>query len=125
VAGIPEAAPVSSVITAKEALKPELVRNLESGKKGKRTRRNRRKTEVFVRQGEWFCVPTPEVEFAEKLILHNEPLSRGRGSKPHICQSLYRDGGTTVYVCRQHPNGLTAEQHRKLLKQNLGASKWN
>ena len=33
VAGVPERAAVSSVVTAKEALKPEFVRNLESGKK--------------------------------------------------------------------------------------------
>ncbi len=32
VAGVPERAAVSSVVTAKEALKPEFVRNLESGK---------------------------------------------------------------------------------------------
>jgi len=125
VAGIPEAAPVSSVVTAKEALKPDLVRNLESGKKGKRNKRNRRRTEVFIRQGEWFFIPVPGTEFDEKVVLHNEPISRGRGSKPHICGFLHRDGGTTVYVCRQHPNGLTAEQHKKLLKQNRDAAKWN
>ncbi len=112
-------------MTAKEALKPDLVRNLESGKKGKRNKRNRRKTEVFIRQGEWFFIPVPGAEFAERVVLHNEPISRGRGSKPHICGFLHRDGGTTVYVCRQPPNGLPAEQHKKLLKQNRDAAKWN
>jgi hypothetical protein len=28
----------------------------------------------------------------------NEPIRRGRG-KPHMCEQLYRDGVTTVYVC--------------------------
>ena len=42
VAGVPERAAVSSVVTAKEALKPEFVRNLESGKNGKRKNRHRR-----------------------------------------------------------------------------------
>jgi len=48
VAAVPEKAPVSSVVTAKEALKPDLVREREQGKKGKRQMRLRRKTDVFV-----------------------------------------------------------------------------
>ncbi len=59
VAGIPERAAVSSVVTAKEALKPDVIRQLESGKKGKRKQRHRRKTDTFIRQGEWFFVPAP------------------------------------------------------------------
>jgi hypothetical protein len=125
VAALPERAAISSVVTAKEALKPELVRNLERGKKGKRKNRLRRKTDVFVRQGEWFFVPAPDVHINDKLVLRNEPISRGRGSKPHICQFLYRDGGTTVYVCGRYPNGITAKQHRKLLKKTPDAAKWN
>lgn len=125
VAGIPEAAPVSSVITAKEALKPELVRNLERGRKGKRAKRNRRKTDVFVRQGEWFFVAVPDVEFDEKLVLRNEPITRGRGGKPHICQFLHREGGTTVHVCHQHPGGLTAVQYQNLLKRTPEIARWN
>ena len=124
VAGVPERAAVSSVVTAKEALKPEFVRNLESGKKGKRRKRHRRKTETFVRQGEWFFVPAPGVVADEKLVLRNEPLRRGRG-KPHMCEFLYRIGGTTVHVCRKHPNGLTEKEYKALLKQNSAASKWN
>ena len=124
VAGVPERAAVSSVVTAKEALKPEFVRNLESGKKGKRKKRHRRKTDTFIRQGEWFFVPAPGVVADEKLVLRNEPLRRGRG-KPHVCEFLHRVGGTTVYVCRQHPNGLTEKEYKALLKQNASASKWN
>lgn len=125
VAGVPESAPVSSVITAKESLKPELVRNMESGKKGKRKNRLRRKTDTFIRQGEWFFVPATDVQVKEKLVLSNEPISRGRGSKPHICEFLYRDGGTTVYVCSRHPNGLETSEYRKLLIKNPRASSWN
>ena len=124
VAGVPEAAPVSSVVTAKEALKPAFVRNLESGKKGKRKKRHRRKTDTFIRQGEWFFVPAPGVVAKEKLVLRYEALRRG-GGKPHMCEDLYRVGGTTVYVCGQYPNGLTEAEKRALLKQNPGASKWN
>ncbi|EMI44513.1 hypothetical protein [Rhodopirellula sp. SWK7] len=125
VAGVPETAPVSNVITAKESLKPELVRDRESGKKGKRTKRLRRKTDTFVRQGEWFFLPAGNVRVNEKLLLRNEPISRGLGSKPHVCEFLYRDGGTTVYVCGRHPSGLDTQEYRKLLKKNPQASKWN
>ena len=68
VAGVPERAAVSSVVTAKEALKPDFVRNLESGKKGKRKKRHRRKTDTFVRQGEWFFVPASGVVAEEKMV---------------------------------------------------------
>ena len=124
VAGVPESAPVSSVITAKEALKPEIVRNLESGKKGKRKKRHRRKTDTFVRQGEWFFIPALGVTAEEKLVLQNDPLRRGRG-KPHTCEFLYRVGGTTVYVCGQYPNGLTDKERQALFKRNPATVKWN
>ncbi len=79
--------------------------------RGKRKKRLHRKTDVFIRQGEWFFIPVADVQVNEKLILTNEPISRGRG-KPHMCENLYRDGGTTVYVCGRHPNGLTVDQYR-------------
>lgn len=125
VAAVPERAPVSSVVTAKLALMPDFVRSLQRGKKGKQRKRLQRKTDSFIRQGEWFFVPAPRLKVDEKLVLRHEPISRGRGSKPHICQFLYRDGGETVYVCGQYPNGLAADEHRKLLKKNPAAAKWN
>jgi hypothetical protein len=123
VAGVPEKAPVSTVVTAKEALKPDLVRSREHGRRGKRQKRLRRRTDVFVRQGEWFFTPASNVQVNSKLILTHEPIQRGSG-KPHMCEELYRDGGTTVYVCGQHPNGLTEEEYRTLLKANPAAAKW-
>ena len=110
-------------MTAKEALKPDAVRSREQGKRGKRQKRLRRKTDVFVRQGEWFFIPAPDVQINDKLILTHEPIRRGRG-KPHMCEELYRDGGTTVYVCGRYPNGLKTDAYRKLLKTNPDAAKW-
>lgn len=124
VAGVPEVASVSTVVTAKEALKPDLVRTLERGKKGSRQSRLRRKTSTFVRQGEWFFIPAMDVQADAKLVRRNEPIRRGRG-KPHLCEFLYRVGGTTVYVCNQHPNGLTDAEYRGLLKRISAAAKWN
>lgn len=126
VAGVPEAASVSSVITAKEALKPDAVRNLEQGTKGKRAKRHRRKTETFVRQGEWFFLPSPATNPPLTLILPNEPLRRG-GGKPHMCQELYRTGGTTVHVCREYPNGLTESEYKILVqrKPHIANKRWS
>src|SRR3712207_8814464 len=53
----------------------------------------RRRNEAFVRQGEWFFIPAPGMGVDENLILRNEPISRGAGSKPHMCQYVYRSGG--------------------------------
>jgi hypothetical protein len=124
VAGIPEKAPASTVVSAMEALKPELVRQLEQGQRGKRSKRHKRKTPTFVRQGEWFFVPAPGLIVKDRLALHNEPLRRGRG-KPHICQFLYRAGGEVVYVSPQYPNGLTEAQFARLFQSMPHAAKWN
>jgi hypothetical protein len=124
VAALPEQAPVSSVVTAMEALKPALVRGLERRRGGKRLHRLRRKTNTFVRQGEWFFVAASGVEADGWAVLRNEPIRRGRG-KPHICEYLHRMGGTTVYVCWRYENGLTADDYHKLLKKNPEAAQWH
>ena len=69
--------------------------------------RNRRKNPAFRRQGEWFFLPEPDFVAPEALVLHNEPLRRGNGGKPHWAEECCRSGGETVYVCRRHPNGVS------------------
>ena len=118
-------ASVSNVKTAMEALQPQEVRTLVQRRVKRIKNRLKRRNEAFVRQGEWFFIPAPGLTVNEKLIRKNEPLSRGWGSKPHICQYLYRDGGTVVYVCRKRPTGVTAEQYRRLLLENRDAGTWN
>jgi hypothetical protein len=109
-----------------EALKPELVIAAQTKKKLNHKARFRRKNKAFVRQGEWFFVPAPKMqnEIDPKEVLRNELLSRGRG-KPHQCQFLYRRGGVEVYVCREHPQGVTEKTYRKLLQTNPDAKNWN
>ena len=124
VAAVPEVTAVSSVVTAKDSLKPAGVRQLERGAKGKRSRRHRRRTPVFIRQGEWFFVPAPHLQPDPMLVLRNEPITRGRG-KPHTCEFLFRQGGTTVYVCRFHPQGLTENEYGSLLRAQPEASGWS
>ncbi len=115
VAAVPGAA-VSTVNTAMLALKPRAVRAEETRLKLKTKDQFRRRNAAFVRQGEWFFIPAPDLRVDEKLILRNEPLSRGTGSKPHVCEQVFRRIGIAVYVCRQHPYGLTEKEYREQLK---------
>ena len=117
VAAVPERASVSSVKTAFEALKPTAVRALENRLGVKPRKRNRRRNEAFVRQGEWFFVPAENQRLVnERLVLRNEPIARG-GGKPHICEEVVRQGGQLVYVSTQHPNGVTERERQVLISR--------
>ena len=109
VAGIPEAAGgLKSVFAAMEALKPAEVIDAQrrQGVKGKD--RYRRKNAAYVRQGEWFFLPMPNLHVKREEVLYNEPLSRGNGSKPHWAEFLCRRGGQEVFVCSEYPQGLAS-----------------
>jgi hypothetical protein len=122
VAAVPEQSPVSTVTAAKQALKPEAVVAQENGVKA--ALRQRRVNKARIRQGEWFFVPKHEVKINARLVLRNDPLIRGRGGKPHVCQELYREGGETVYVNRQHPNGLTQAEFTRLSEKVRTQAGW-
>src|SRR4051812_35230541 len=124
VAGIPESAPVGTVRQAKEALKPAEVQTAQARQRVKGQARNRRKNAAYRRQGEWFFLPVADMAVDEKLVLTNEPLSRGNGGKPHWAELCYRTGGETVYVCSRHPNGVTEAQYRAILAGNPKARGW-
>ena len=125
VAGVPEAVRgVSSVRTAMDALKPAAVRQAELRAGVKPRERYRRKNAAFLRQGEWFFLPVPDVLLDPFQVRRNEPLTRGRGSKPHTLEFAYRRGGVTVHVCRQHPNGLEVEEYTRLIRSNPEARHW-
>lgn len=118
-------ASVTGVRSAMEALQPAPVRNEVSRVVKRAKNRFRRRNEAFVRQGEWFFVPAPQLTVNPKLVLRNEPISRGRGSKPHMCQYAYRVGGETVYVCRHRPRGVTPTEYTHLLNTNPQAKGWD
>ena len=118
-AAVPEA--VSTVSDAMDALKP--VQIIGAQKQLKRKHKNKRKNAAFLRQGEWFFIPAPDMAPVPMLILKNEPIRRGNGS-PHRVEEIYRTGGETVYVCNRHPNGLDAAAYRKLLKEQPKAKAW-
>lgn len=124
VAGIPEAAPVGTVRQAKDALKPAEVRTAQAAAGLSAKQRDRRKNAAFLRQGEWFFLPAPGVGIDPARVHRNEPLTRGNGGKPHWTDFLYRTGGETVYVCRQHPAGVPEAAYRRILQTTAGARKW-
>lgn len=124
VAGIPENAPVGTVRQAKEALKPAEVQSAQARKGLKAKARSRRKNAAYVRQGEWFFLPDADMAVDEKLILRDEPLTRGNGGKPHWADFCYRTGGEMVYVCSRHPNGVTVAQYKVILAGNSKAKGW-
>lgn len=114
VAGIPERARAATVDAAMEALQPREVKAALLRHKVKRRQRHRRKNRAFLRQGEWFFLPEPDLRVDPREILRNEPLQRG-GGKPHRCEMLVRTGGERVYVSRLHPNGLVESRYRDWL----------
>jgi len=122
VSAIPEAASgVVAIRNAMEALQPAAVRAAAQQIRAKE--RLRRRTKVFRRQGEWFFVPVSDIEPDPRLVLRREPLSRGRG-KPHIMEFAFRRGGTTVYVSRVHPTGLTREKFDALSDDDRRKQSW-
>ena len=114
VAAIPESEPVSTVAGAKIALKPEEVRTREQALGISLKASFQRRNAAYVRQGEWFFLPAANVSANSLLILRNEPLSRGNGSKPHVVDQCYRSGGETVYVSAKYPSGISAGEYHRL-----------
>jgi len=116
---------VKNVPEAMEALKPEVVkeRELQTGVKGQG--RRRRKNASYIRQGEWFFIPEPHFSPDPKLVIKKEPIRRGNGGKPHMCELVYRSGGETVYVNGDYPNGLTQNQWNALCHREPSQKKRN
>jgi hypothetical protein len=114
---------VSSVSQAKLALLPSGARQAADRAGLNVRQRTRRHNRAFIRQGEWFFVPAPELRAEEKLILRNEPISRG-GGKPHLVAEVYRSGGESVWVCPHFPNGLTDSEYAREVAERPDAKRW-
>jgi hypothetical protein len=125
VAAIPEQArSVSSVKTAKEALQPDAVRAALDRQRIRPKDRLKRHNKAFHRQGEWFFIPIPNLKVDRIQVVRNEPLSRGRGSKPHNMEFACRRGGVTVYVNFRFPNGITQEEYDQLPPNERRRRNW-
>lgn len=122
---IPEA--VSTILAAKQSLKPTNIVAAEKGVKRKDLHKRRKKTKLgkMYRQGEFFFTPMPGFTPGNNAVIHRkEPMSRGQGSKPHVAEFLIRHGGEPVHVCLIRPNGVTAEEYREIIKNDKGATQW-
>jgi hypothetical protein len=117
VAAVPEEAAAKNVADAMASLKPQIVIQSQKRKGVRRKNINKRKNKGYVRQGEWFFVPAPELQTDRNTVIYkNEPINRGASMKPHICEEVVRQGGTLVYVERQFaPNGITESEYKKLI----------
>jgi len=123
VAAVPESARgVTGVRTATAALRPALVRDAIERARPKDA--FRRRNAAYVRQGEWFFVPAPEVDPPMTLVLFDEPLSRGRG-KAHLMQFAYRRGGQVVWLSRRYPSGISDEQFRRFTHDERRRDNWS
>jgi hypothetical protein len=124
VAAVPGPRGVSSVVNAMEALKPPLVRFEQERRGVRHDRRTRRRTEAYVRQGEWFFLPRPGFEPPRGAVFRNEPMRRGAG-KPHFAELAYREGGELVYVSVVRPNGVTEAERAMLMRRpKLADVRW-
>ncbi len=60
------------------------------------------------------------------MVYRNEPLSRGGGSKPHICDELMRRSGVPVMVSPAYPSGIREPEYNRLMdaKPELRRMSW-
>lgn len=135
-------ASVTTVDTAKLSLRPEAVKKVHRKKNIKRSDRIKRKNEGSIRQGEWFFIPVDIEDPDMDIVLRNEPLMvsnvRG-GSKPHIAQFAFREGGENVYVPQlpvqmmlddnvdreRLSAGLTEKEKKQYIRRNPESKRWN
>jgi len=115
---------VSNVVNAMEALQPREVKRVVNRRVKRVKDRLRRRNKAFVRQGEWFFLREESLPVDPRLVLRDEPLSRGGGGKSHMCQYLFRTGGELVWVSRRYPQGITEKRYRALLPTLSKAESW-
>jgi hypothetical protein len=113
---------VCSVDSARDALMPAAVR-AELARRGVPERqRFTRRNAAFIRQGEWFFVPTDK---RLEPTARWEALTHGALHRAHVLEEAHRVGGVQVWVCPQHPAGLSRRDYRKLLAENPECSSWD
>lgn len=133
-----------NVDSAKQALKPDMVVESQRRHGVKTKNKHRRKNDGYVRQGEWFFIPSFGLDVPEDEILKKEPLFLSgvrAGTKPHIAELGFRRGGEQVYVPNVGWNklfdnkisrdqrgkleaGLTNDERKVFYKTNPEAKKW-
>lgn len=121
VAAIPEQARgVSGVPEAMQALQPPPVQT--AVQRLKRDERLRRRNRGYLRQGEWFFLPRPDLVVDTAHVRRNEPLTRGWG-QAHMLAEATRLGGTPVYVHRNRAP-LDPWAYSQMLRREGSQSGW-
>lgn len=113
---------VTTVADAMEALKPQEVRAAQVRERVPPRKRRRRANAAFLRQGEWFFLPAPDLVTDPRFVLRRERLTRG--GKPHVVDEAYRRGGETVYVCSRRPTGVPEAEYRRIMSRDPDARHW-
>jgi len=114
----------STILQAKLALQPDEVRDAADRAGLSDSERTRRHNRAFIRQGEWFFVPAPELQVDKRHLLKDEPIRRGAG-KEHMVAELFRTSGEDVHVCSRYPNGLTEPEYKRVVRENPGSDRWD
>ena len=123
VAAVPDSArAVTGVASAKAALQPDPVRALVARTRPKDP--HRRRNDAYVRQGEWFFVPAPDLRVAEWLVLRNEPLFRPGGT-PHVLEFAHRRGGRSIYVDWMNGRQLSESRYQRLPPKERRSGRWS
>ena len=125
---IPESAGVSTVLQAKQALKPASIVKAEQGVKKKNLHKRKKKAPIgkIYRQGEFFFTPMPDYSPGKDAVIHKkEPMQRNRMGKPHMAEYLIRFGGETVHICSRHPDGVSKNEYEKIITENTNAKSWD
>ncbi|MBR0191485.1 MAG: hypothetical protein IJQ31_05410 [Thermoguttaceae bacterium] len=103
-----------SVEEAFESLRPEEITRELREKKVPRSRQNKHRNEVFVRQGEWFFVPMPPGFEPKGAVREKERL--GVRGKPHIADFVYSEG-VVRYTHKRFLNLFTREEVAQFEKE--------
>ena len=115
----------SNVPAAKDSLMPPVVRAAALRVGVRHSELYRRHNRAFVRQGEWFFLPT-DVPVNPLTIHRREPLIRPGGGKPHIVDELVRGAGEMVWHnAKFAPNGLTQDQYALLSRVRQSQPGWS
>lgn len=121
-AALPHVPNLDTVAAAGESLKPDLVIKRE---RRKRRGKHSRKSDVVMRQGEWFFIPWAHARINRAEVECNGRLIRGPGSKPHQCEFLY-EAGEREYECDRYPKlAFFESEYQTILKTRRKARLWN
>ena len=115
----------ANIEEAKDNLKPQQAKTSQEKHGVKHRQRHKRHNKGFIRQGEWFFIPSQDLEINADLIHRNEPLVRGGGGKPHMVEEIYRVGGELVYVSTRNPAGLSERAYHRLSQKERSKYNWH